>query len=159
MEQRWRDGIGPTGPSGPSPDFPEAFRRWRQARRQDPRWGLLAVAVTSVTNFTTLMVTASVWTFLWVTLAGSGLSLIAHILIKRWQRSQPPGALPWWLQPISRRERAALIGTSCVTLAAFLLLIFVMPDPSYWTVGVFIGGWGLYGVSVVLLYLRQRNRP
>ena len=120
---------------------------------------MLAVAVLNVTIFTTALATASRWTILWVTLAVSGLLLIAHIPVKRWQRSQPPGTLPWWLQPISRRERAAFIGTSCVTLAALLFLLFVTPDPFYWAFGVVIGGWGLYGVSVVLLYLRQRNRP
>ena len=104
------------------------------------------------------MVTLSLWAGAWVTLAVGSLVLIAHLLIKRWQRSQPPAALSWWLQPISRRERAAFLGTGCVTLAAFLLLTRDTTDMFYWAFGVLIGGWGLYGVSVVLLYLRQRNR-
>ena len=52
---------------------------------------------------------------------------------------------------MSRKERRVTL------LFYFGIAALFLPLPEYWEIGFFFGGWVLYVLSVVLLYLRHRK--
>ena len=54
---------------------------------------------------------------------------------------------------MSRKERRVNL------LFYFGIAALFLPLSEYWTIGFFFGGWVLYVLSIVLLYLRHRKLP
>ena len=169
MERRWVNGLGPRGASLNNPEYVRRLLR--------PRWFDLTATVVFVASLVTLGVTASLLAGFAVLVAGVCLLGTASVLIirRRWPRLRirsasgagrrdtaephgtpvphPPLSRSWWLRPMSRKERRVNL------LFYFGIAALFLPLSEYWTIGFFFGGWVLYVLSIVLLYLRHRKLP